>query len=66
MPQCLAQPPFTLLQLWRFIAPGLYNHGRYNLRHAIIVSLLLFCLGILFCFYLVLPFMLSIASSNRG
>lgn len=53
----LCTAPFALWQTWRFIAPGLYRHERYNLRGAMITSLLLFCLGILFCFYIVLPFM---------
>ncbi|WP_019215620.1 twin-arginine translocase subunit TatC [Legionella tunisiensis] len=53
----LCTAPFALLQLWCFIAPGLYCHERYNLRGALTSSLLLFCLGVLFCFYLVLPFM---------
>lgn len=53
----LCTAPFALLQLWQFIAPGLYRHERYNLRIAIVVSLSLFLLGMLFCFYIVLPFM---------
>lgn len=53
----LCTAPFALLQLWCFVAPGLYRHERYNLRGALTSSLLLFCLGVLFCFYLVLPFM---------
>lgn len=53
----LCTAPFALLQLWRFVAPGLYKQERYNLRKAIIISLLLFCFGVLFCFFLVLPFM---------
>ncbi|MDI9818051.1 MULTISPECIES: twin-arginine translocase subunit TatC [unclassified Legionella] len=52
----LCTAPFALLQLWRFIAPGLYHYERYNLRMAITISMLLFLLGMLFCFYLVLPF----------
>ncbi|HHF7347501.1 TPA: twin-arginine translocase subunit TatC [Legionella feeleii] len=53
----LCTAPFALLQLWCFVAPGLYRHERYNLRGALTGSLLLFVLGVLFCFYLVLPFM---------
>lgn len=47
--------PFALLQLWYFIAPALYKQERYRFAHTVICSFLLFCLGILFCFYLVLP-----------
>ncbi|WED42987.1 twin-arginine translocase subunit TatC [Legionella cardiaca] len=53
----LCTAPFALLQLWQFIAPGLYRHERYNLRSAILISLSLFLLGMLFCYYIVLPFM---------
>ncbi|ARH01445.1 twin-arginine translocase subunit TatC [Legionella micdadei] len=49
--------PFALLQLWRFAAPGLYKNERCSLRSMIMTSLLLFCLGVLFCFYLILPYM---------
>ncbi|CEK12181.1 twin-arginine translocase subunit TatC [Legionella hackeliae] len=53
----LCTAPFALLQLWQFIAPGLYRHERNNLRGALLMSLLLFLLGMLFCYYIVLPFM---------
>ncbi|KTC84665.1 MULTISPECIES: twin-arginine translocase subunit TatC [Legionella] len=53
----LCSAPFALLQLWCFAAPGLYKKERFHIRNAIITSLLLFCLGILFCFYLILPYM---------
>ncbi|WP_347252472.1 twin-arginine translocase subunit TatC [Legionella sp.] len=49
--------PFALLQLWRFAAPGLYKNERHTLRKVIITSLLLFCCGVLFCFYFILPYM---------
>lgn len=53
----LCSAPFALWQLWRFAAPGLYRKERFHLRNAIITSLFLFCLGVLFCFYLILPYM---------
>lgn len=49
--------PFALFQLWRFISPGLYPYEQSMLRNAFILSLILFLSGVLFCFYLVLPFM---------
>lgn len=49
--------PVTLFHLWRFAAPGLYQNERYRLRGIMVASLLLFCTGLAFCFYLVLPFM---------
>ncbi len=55
----LCSAPFALLQVWRFAAPGLYQQERHNLGKVIFISMLLFCLGVLFCFYLILPCMLQ-------
>jgi len=54
----LCTTPFAVLQLWYFIAPGLYPAEKKGLRMAALISLILFCTGVLFCFYIVLPFML--------
>jgi sec-independent protein translocase protein TatC len=54
----LCTAPYALLQLWRFVSPGLYHHERYRLQWAMVSSLFLFIIGMLFCFYVVLPFML--------
>jgi sec-independent protein translocase protein TatC len=53
----LLSTPFALVHLWRFISPGLYKKEQSTLRAALIMSLLLFIAGVLFCFYGVLPFM---------
>lgn len=55
----LGTAPYALLELWYFASPGLYQHERKHLSGAIIGSLVLFCLGALFCFYVILPFMLQ-------
>ena len=55
----LCTAPFALLQIWCFASPGLYRHERNKLRWAIFASMSLFCVGVLFCFYVVLPFMLQ-------
>lgn len=52
--------PLALIQLWRFVSPGLYKNERHLLAQTLCISLLLFLTGILFCFYLVLPFMFQI------
>ncbi|QDP71200.1 twin-arginine translocase subunit TatC [Legionella israelensis] len=49
--------PITLYQIWRFSAPGLYPSERRYLRISILLSLLLFIVGVLFCYCIVLPFM---------
>ncbi len=54
----LCTTPFAFLQLWYFIVPGLYPAEKKSLRIAALTSLILFFLGVLFCFYIVLPFML--------
>ena len=53
----LLSAPFILFQFWRFISPGLYKREQNTLRVTLIFSLLFFLAGVLFCFYLVLPFM---------
>lgn len=51
----LCTAPFALLHLWRFISPALFQNERRLLQYAIVASLGLFCLGLAFCFYIVLP-----------
>lgn len=53
----LSTVPLALQQMWGFMAPGLYSDERRTLRGVLIFSSALFVAGILFCFYLVLPFM---------
>ncbi len=55
----LCTTPYALFQIWRFAAPGLYLQERTTLGLAIIASMSLFMMGVLFCFYVILPFMLQ-------
>jgi sec-independent protein translocase protein TatC len=55
----LCTTPYALLQIWWFASPGLYQREQSTLRWAILGSILLFVMGVLFCFYVVLPFMLQ-------
>ena len=48
--------PITFLQLWYFIAPALHEHEKKLTVPFVIVSTLFFLLGILFCYYSILPF----------
>lgn len=51
----LFSSPFWFYQIWQFIAPGLYkNERRYTLSF-LFSSVLLFTIGILLCFFAVLP-----------
>ena len=47
--------PFLLYQLWAFIAPGMYKHEKRFTLSLLIGASILFYLGIVFAWYLVLP-----------
>jgi len=47
--------PYTLYQIWGFIAPGLYLRERRLIMPLLLSSTLLFYTGILFVYYLVFP-----------
>lgn len=47
--------PNTIYQIWRFIAPGLYQQEKMLLATIVISSLILFVIGVAFCYFLVLP-----------
>jgi sec-independent protein translocase protein TatC len=47
--------PFTLYQAWAFVAPGLYPHERKLGMPMVLAGVLLFLLGMAFCYFLVLP-----------
>ena len=51
----LVSMPFLLNQIWRFIAPGMYKNEKTLSFLIMLSSLLLFYLGILFTYFLVLP-----------
>ena len=52
-------PSFILHQVWSFIAPGLYQHEKRMLIPILLSSVLLFYGGIAFCYFVVLPIVLS-------
>lgn len=51
--------PLLLLQVWAFIAPGLYQHEKGHIWPLIISSSILFYSGIVFCYFVVLPLMFN-------
>lgn len=51
-----ASSPFSLWQLWKFIAPGLYGSEKKVALPFVVLGTLFFFTGAAFCFYLVLPF----------
>ena len=60
--------PFILIQIWKFIAPGLYDHEKSALVPYLIITPILFFLGGALVYYLVMPlaikFFLSFESSG--
>ena len=47
--------PYIIFQLWKFISPGLHSNERKHSRGFIIISSLLFFIGVLFGYYIVTP-----------
>ena len=60
--------PFILMQIWKFIAPGLYNHEKTAIMPYLILTPVLFFMGGLLVYYLIMPlaikFFLSFESSG--
>ena len=60
--------PIILIQIWKFIAPGLYEHEKSAIMPYLIITPILFLLGGMLVYYLVMPlaikFFLSFESSG--
>ena len=60
--------PFILTQIWKFIAPGLYKHEKNAILPYLILTPILFFLGGMLVYYLIMPlaikFFLSFESSG--
>ena len=55
--------PYVLFQVWSFIAPGLYEQEKKLAMPLFISSVLLFYLGIAFCYYVVFPLVFGFFTS---
>jgi sec-independent protein translocase protein TatC len=59
--------PFTLYEVWKFIAPGLYRKEKRYVIPFLVSSIVLFLSGAAFCYYVVLPaafkFLINLGSS---
>ncbi|SFD03125.1 twin-arginine translocase subunit TatC [Algibacter pectinivorans] len=51
--------PYVIYQLWKFISPGLHSNERKHSRGFIVISSLLFFIGVLFGYYIVTPLSLN-------
>ena len=47
--------PFLLIQIWKFIAPGLYNHEKKAIMPYLVLTPVLFLLGGMLVYYLIMP-----------
>jgi len=47
--------PVQLYQIWRFIAPGLYNNEKGAMRPFLVASPILYLIGIAFVYFVVMP-----------
>lgn len=60
--------PYIAKKLWDFILPALYDNERKFIKSLVFLSSLLFVLGVAFCLFVMLPFVikfgLSFSSSN--
>jgi sec-independent protein translocase protein TatC len=61
--------PFLLLQIWGFVAPGLYPHERAYVTPFILLSSISFVLGAAFAYYVIFPpaakYLLGLGSEFR-
>lgn len=51
--------PVWLYQFWRFIEPALYEHEKRYIMPFIFASVSLFCIGVSFCFFVIIPLALE-------
>ena len=61
--------PFILIQIWKFIAPGLYEHEKSAIMPYLLITPILFLLGGMLVYYLIMPlaikFFLSFESTGN-
>jgi sec-independent protein translocase protein TatC len=60
--------PYIVKNVWDFVLPALYDKEKKFIKSAVLSSTFLFCCGILFCFFMIVPliikFGMSFSSSN--
>lgn len=56
--------PFTLYQIWAFIAPGLYSNERHLVGPLVFTSVMLLLCGMAFAYFLVFPVVFGFLSST--
>ena len=56
--------PYILYQIWRFVAPGLYEHEKRLVWPLIIASTILFFCGMTFAYFVVFPIVFGFITSS--
>jgi sec-independent protein translocase protein TatC len=56
--------PYTLYQIWRFVAPGLYEHEKRLVWPLIIASTILFFCGMGFAYFVVFPIVFGFITAS--
>ncbi len=54
--------PFILIQIWKFIAPGLYKHEKQTIMPYLIATPILFFLGGVLVYYLIMPLAIAVVA----
>jgi len=57
--------PYILYEFWKFISPGLYAKERKYSRGFIIIASILFFIGVLFGYYVIVPLTVNFLSSFK-
>ncbi|MCK0131768.1 twin-arginine translocase subunit TatC [Flavobacteriaceae bacterium F08102] len=57
--------PFIIYEIWKFIKPGLYPKEQKNAKSFIIISSLLFFIGIVFGYYVITPLSVNFFGGYR-
>lgn len=52
----LAASPLVIYQVWSFVSPGLYKHEKRAVVPLVVASSILFAVGVVFAYSIVLPF----------
>jgi sec-independent protein translocase protein TatC len=58
--------PLILFQVWKFVAPGLYEHERQYSFPFLVISSVLFVVGGLFAYFVILPVVLHFLIAQGG
>jgi sec-independent protein translocase protein TatC len=58
--------PYVLFQIWMFVAPGLHQRERAGVMGFILPAFALFLVGIVFSYYVILPYMMRFLVSFQG